>query len=227
MVLPACHNDGLGSHGCPVEYGGGWRNYGLQLEHVEPAVCPVFVAEPGARLVTGATVVDGGMLREMASTQLVVWDANVQYLNDAQVQFREDVGRRWIAPTEVSYPAGRLDLRPDIADYDLFLRDGSRGPWAEMRISYTDALVASISGPGIVQERGTYTWSASISTGLPPYTYRWYRDWELVGTQSTYTGLAGGDTLHLRLDVRDARGEVDSHSRNVLVNRCKDGARVC
>jgi hypothetical protein len=227
MLISACHDDGMGAHGCPTEYGDGWRNYGLSLEHTEPSGCPVFIGQPGVELETGATVVDGGMLRDMERTQLVVFDANGAFLNGETVYFGEDVDRRWIAPTDVRYPAGRVDLRPDIADFDLFLRNGSRGPWAEMRISYTDALVASINGPGIVQQSGTYTWSASVATGAPPYTYRWYRNWTLAATGSSYTARAGGDTILLRLDVRDARGEVDSYSRRVLVNQCSDGARVC
>jgi hypothetical protein len=225
-LLAACHDDGLGTHGCPTEYGDGWHNYGLRLSHVEPAGCPVFITQPGTRQVTGATVVDGGMLREMERAQLVVWDANRTHVNSATAPFRENADNEWVAPMDVSYSAGRVDLRADIADYDLFLRNGNPGPWAEMRISYTDRVVASISGPSIVVPGATHTWSASVTSGQAPFQYRWYVDWDLVGSDASYTGPAPGDTTLIRLDVTDARGEVDSHTKRVVVDYC-DGAKVC
>jgi hypothetical protein len=165
------------------------------------------------------------MLREMDKGQLVVWDANDAYLNSATSFFQTDSQGQWSAPLDVSYSAGRVDFRPDIANYDLFLRNGDRGPWAEMRNSYTNRVVASISGP-IVEPGASYTWSASISSGQAPFQFRWYVDWDLVGTEASYTGPAPGDTTLIRLDVTDARGEVDSHTKRVVVNYC-DGAKVC
>lgn len=52
LAMAGCHDDGFGTHGCPLNYGDGWRNYGLALEHVEPSGCPVFISQPGTRLTT-------------------------------------------------------------------------------------------------------------------------------------------------------------------------------
>lgn len=160
------------------------------------------------------------MIREMERSNLVVFDANSQPINGEVVYFGEEIDGRWIAPTDVDYYAGRVDLRPDLVAFDLFLRNGSQGPWAEMQISYTSRVVASISGPAFVNPSSTYTWSASITQGVGPYQYRWYRNWNLVGTGPSYTGGGGGDTTYLRLDVVDSRGEVDSDARKAMPMTC-------
>lgn len=226
LLCSACHDDGLGEHGCPLDYSSGWGSYGLNVEHEEPTRCPVFITEPGATVQTGATVVDGGV-RNFTDNRLLLVDANGSPITVKNTVFGYDESGRWVSVSYVFYAAGRADLRPDDAYYDLTFNGGAPGPTAHMSISYTDAVSASINGPGIVQQSGTYTWSASVATGVPPYTYRWYRNWTLAATGSSYTARAGGDTILLRLDVRDARGEVDSYSRRVLVNQCSDGARVC
>lgn len=177
-------------------------------------------------LQTGATIVDGGV-RNFTDNRLLLVDANGSPITVKNTIFGYDESGRWVSAAYVFYAAGRANLRPDDAYYDLTFNGGAPGPTARMSIFYTDALVANINGPGYVQASGTYTWSASIATGVPPYTYRWYRNWSLVGTGSSYSVRAGGDTIHLRLDVVDSRGEVDSHTRRVLVNYCSDGARVC
>ncbi|HEX2078987.1 MAG TPA: hypothetical protein VHG08_14790 [Longimicrobium sp.] len=197
----------------------------MSVEHQEPTRCPVFIPEPGAIVQTGATVVDGST-RDFTENRLLIVTADGSPLRRKIAIFGYDQQNRWISAPYQDYPAGTAGLRPDQAYFDLTFRSGASGPTAQMSISYTDAVNASISGPSIVQPSGTYTWSASISSGLAPFRYRWYRDWELVGTGFSYTGLAGGDTTLLRLDVIDARGEVDSHTKRILVNYC-EGARVC
>jgi hypothetical protein len=225
LITPACHDDGFGEHGCPLDYSSGWGSYGLSVEHQEPKMCPVFIPSPGSRLETGAAVVDGGE-RDFVENRLIVQDAARVYVTGKIGIFGRDAQGRWISANYVGYPAGRAGLGPDDVYFDLSFNGGGAGPSAHMKVSYTDAVSASISGPGIVLPGGSYTWSASIRSGQPPFQYRWYRNWNMVGTGSSYTGAGGGDTTLLRVDVIDARGEVDSHSRRVITNYC-DGARIC
>lgn len=219
VLLAACHADGMGEHGCPLDYSSGWNSYGLSVEHEEPARCPAFVPQPGAPLETGAVVVDGSN-RDFSENRLLVLAANGQPVQRKIGVFGLDANQRWISSTFVGYSAGRADLRPDDVYFDLSFRDGSAGPSAHMKISYKDAVSTSISGPAFVEPGKTYTWSATISRGVGPYQYRWYRNWTLVGTGASYTGGGSGDTTHLRVDVTDSRGEVDSDARRVMPMTC-------
>jgi ABC-type molybdate transport system substrate-binding protein len=82
-------------------------------------------------------------------------------------------------------------------------------------------LLVSISGPGAVASGTTETYTASVETGEAPFTYQWYRDWELVSTSDTYTDIFDGDgSVDLRLDVIDARGEAASSGTSVWVSSC-------
>lgn len=225
LITPACHDDGFGEHGCPLDYSAGWASYALSVEHQEPKMCPAFIPSPGSTLETGAVVVDGGS-RDFVENRLFVQDATGTPVASKRGIFGTDAQGRWISPNYVSYPAGRAGLSPDDVYFDLTFNGGGTGPSAHMKVSYTDAVSASITGPAIVLPGGSYTWSASIRAGQPPFQYRWYRNWTLVGTGSSYSSPGGGDTTLLRVDVIDARGEVDSHSRRVLTNYC-GGARIC
>lgn len=219
LLVCACHADGMGEHGCALDYSSGWGSYGLAVEHEEPTRCPVFIPEPGTVLETGATIVDGGV-RNFIESRVLVQDANGAGVVAETAIFGLDRYNRWIAASYVYFPAGRAALRPDDVYYDLTFNGGSPGPSAHMKISYTDAVVTSISGPGFVEPGKSYTWSASISRGVGPYKYKWYRNWNLVGTGASYTGGGGGDTTYLRVDVIDSRGEVDSDGHRVIPMTC-------
>jgi hypothetical protein len=216
----ACHADNLGVHSCPTEYSGGWGNYGLSLEHVEPAGCPVYIPALGTWRETGAVVDDGG-LREFSYSYLFVQDANHVTLNSIQREFKTDPEGRWTSEVFVGYPAGRVALRPDRAAYDLFFRSGGAGPTADMTITYNDRVISAIRGPGTAASGSTVTWEADVSAGEPPFTYRWYKDWKLVGNQSSFsTEIGGSGWTELRLDVVDSRGEAASRLKKVWVSGC-------
>lgn len=221
----ACHEDGLGAHGCAVSYDGPWRTTGLELIHTEPTHCPVYIPSAGTVMRTSASLIDGGS-RDFLNTRLLVTNG----ANEPQVKtngvFGWDDQGRWVAQPTVRYPAGTAGLAPDNALLDVYFQNGSPGPFAHMRIPYTDRLIASILGHASVQPHSTYTWRANVTTGQPPFTYRWYRDWDLVSTDDTYSGPAGWGEWHLRLDVHDARGEAVSTTRWIRVAECGD-ARVC
>jgi hypothetical protein len=226
LISAGCHGDGLGEHGCPLDYSRGWGSYGLSVEHEEPARCPVFIPAAGTILKTGATIVDGGM-PDFKQSLLLIQDARGNGIAAKRTDFKYDRYDRWASESYVYYPAGQANLGPDHAHLHLTFQSGADGPAAYMAISYTNALVASISGTTVIQpdEPQIHTWSAKITQGVPPYQYRWYRDWELVSTSSSYSDI-GADSMLLRLDVIDARGEVDSYSKVVVVNTC-GGEYLC
>lgn len=228
FLLPGCHLDNLGLHGCPTTYNSSWRGLGFDLEHTEPEDCPVYIPYAGAQLQTGAVVVDEGT-RDGRRSFLRVFDHDgftVAYVDDP---FGYDGYGRWVAATYPSYSAGRVQLSPDRALYliDLLYVAGY-APEAWMTLTYTDRVLAWISGPGLVSSGATATYTANVTAGTPPFTYRWYLDWEPVGTSSSYTTtLWGPSEAELRLDVIDARGEAVSRTRLIEVSECSDGLRSC
>ncbi|HEV2149397.1 MAG TPA: hypothetical protein VGR37_18485 [Longimicrobiaceae bacterium] len=227
MFLLACHDDGLGVHNCPTDYSFNWSGHSLKVEHTEPASCPVYIPEPGTERRTGATIVDGGT-REYNVAEVRVRDAAGAPLDSKREPFAWDPNNRWAAAPFVGYRAGTLNLRPDIGRFQLYDFAGGPGPWAEMLITYTDRVQIAMQGPGTVAPGSTVTYQAAVTTGTEPFTYRWYEDWDLVGTDQTYTTTVPGDgSIELRVDVTDARGEAASRVRVITVNSCPDGQRVC
>lgn len=226
-IVGACHQDSLGAHGCPVEYSAGWSGRGLDLEHTVPDKCPVFISSAGEIKETGALLIDGGT-PEFEEAYLNVKDFSGDPVGLNFVRFQYSTDGRWSAPVFASYSAGRDNFSPDQARFQLTYKGGSPGPDAMMRITYTNAVSASIGGPGTVYDGTEVTFTADVATGQAPFTYRWYRDWDLVGTGSTYTDYWGGSgNVDLRLDVIDARGEADSHQKNITVSSCPEGQREC
>lgn len=97
-----------------------------------------------------------------------------------------------------------------------------------MTITYTNRVQAGIGGPSLVSSGSSVTYTANVTAGTPPFQYRWYLDWDSVGTESAYTPtLTGGGEVELRLDVTDARGEAASRVKVITINECPDGGKVC
>lgn len=227
VILGACHADSLGAHGCPVEYSTGWSGHGLDLEHTLPEKCPVFISSPGQQRQTGAIVIDGGSA-EFEEAYLNVRDFSGDPVGINFAPFTYSTQGKWSTPVFADYSAGRDNFSPDKAFFRLIYKGGSPGPDATMRITYTNTLSASISGPGTVNDGVEVTYTANVTTGQPPYTYRWYREWGLVGTGASYTDVwRGSGSVDLRLDVIDARGEADSDQRDITISTCPFGERTC
>lgn len=224
----ACHGDGQALHGCATSYSSGWTGHGLDLEHTLPEKCPVFLSTPGLIQRTGATVVDGGTA-EFYESYLNVRDFSGDPVGLKYQFFGSDASGRWVAPIFAEYQAGRDALSPDKATFRLtYLPNGTPGPDATMHVTYTNAVIANVSGPGTILVGSSQTFTADVTAGQAPFTYQWYRDWELVGTGQSYTGTFDvGGQVDLRLDVIDARGEVDSGAKSVIVSSCMDGSRTC
>ena len=225
-VLSACHDDGLDSHACPIEYHGGWKLFAITGEHTEPRQCPVFITGPTV-LETGATFVDS-YDRNVNEAFLLVRNAAGQPKTQGKtVIFGTDQRGRWVAPIYEEYAAGTSFLQPDRALFDLYA-DNTLMADADMTITYSDAVQAVISGPSGIAEGETHTWTASVQQGVAPFTYRWYLDWDLISTDASITLNGGAQDMELRLDVTDARGEAVSASSYVTVTHCSDPkAELC
>lgn len=167
VLLSGCHGDGLGNHDCPIDYHGGWNLFSITGEHTEPRVCPVFISEPTV-LETGATFVDQ-YSRDVNEAFLLVRNAAGEAKTEGKtVIFGEDASGRWVAPIYERYAAGTTGpLLPDLALFDLYA-DNTLLADADMRITYTDALRASVDGPAYTFSDEIYTWSANITQGVPP-----------------------------------------------------------
>ena len=221
VLLGACHEDGLNNHSCPLSYSTDWGGHGLKVDHTEPDGCPVYIPGPGTIKTTGATVFDGGA-EEFESAFLSVKDFSGDIVGGPiRPDFRRTSDGRWAAPVYVDYRAGQDNLAPDKADVQLVYKGVLPGPKATMTITYTNDLSTSISGPGVVASGTSETYRASVKTGEAPFTYQWYREWDLVSTSDSYTGSFDTDGIvFLRLDVIDARGMAASTHVDVWVSSC-------
>ncbi len=87
----------------------------------------------------------------------------------------------------------------------------------------SDPPSVAINGPHKATNIGSYTWSASVSSGIPPYTYHWYysidggntfHDW---GTASSITAPIPQDLdLTLKLVVTAADGQTGMNIMTVM-----------
>ncbi|HEX8691218.1 MAG TPA: hypothetical protein VF746_02160 [Longimicrobium sp.] len=220
VFLPACHDDGLGLHGCPTEYDQGWRFLQFELQHTDPSTCPVYLSSPGVTRTAGGVIVDPSP-RDADVGTLQINDSRGIGVQTAVGDFQDAGNGTWEARLTLSYSAGRVDLKPDKATFLAWLRSNVLAA-ADMTITYTDQVRVTIGGPGTVLSGSTATWTADVTAGEPPFTYRWYRDWELVGTEAAYSEEVGGEgRVELRLDVYDSRGEATSLSKSVYVTGCQ------
>ncbi|HWO88254.1 MAG TPA: PKD domain-containing protein [Gemmatimonadales bacterium] len=97
-------------------------------------------------------------------------------------------------------------------------RWGSTAPIASTTQSVAVGVTASIDGPDIINDPGTYTWDAVIVGGVTPLSYRWYYyrypgPEQLVGTTASYSRYVNPFPDHvfrLRLIASDAVGNADT-----------------
>jgi hypothetical protein len=85
----------------------------------------------------------------------------------------------------------------------------------------TAILKVTIIGPTEVQPHEVCEWEADVDGGIPPYSYKWYRDGDLVSTQYNYltydTGDSGTD-WDLWVDVTDSGQIVNSDRITIYVD---------
>jgi hypothetical protein len=97
-------------------------------------------------------------------------------------------------------------------------------PYTTIQPDYfaNNQLSVSIDGPSMIPAGLSYTWTAGVSGGTPPYTYQW--SGPLPGTSSSISGsLQSSDVLYL--DVYDSAGGHVAVSYPVTV--CQDGQISC
>lgn len=210
LSLTGCGDtDGMGNHGCPLNFGNGWLLGEFSMEHTEPRHCPVFLSEP-TPLQTGATFVDGGIRRDATHALGNIRNGDGVSVTGGMTHFRRDVDGVWNAPLYINYTAGTgVGLTPDLAQFELE-QDGFLMATADLRITYSSQLVASIN-PVFIDGQQAYT--VRVIQGVAPFTYRWFRDWEEISTDETVFPEPG--KMQLRLDVVDARGHATSVLENV------------
>ena len=73
-------------------------------------------------------------------------------------------------------------------------------------ITYTRPLSVSISGNSYPQAYTYETWYAAAANGTGPYSYTWYRDGYVVGTDTTYSDYVYDTAFQLQVTVTDAAG---------------------
>lgn len=85
----------------------------------------------------------------------------------------------------------------------------------------TELLDVDIMGSTLVPPNDICEWEADVEGGVPPYSYKWYREGDLVSTQYYYLTYDTGepDTYwHLWVDVTDSGQNVNSDMVTVYVD---------
>ncbi|HEX2092729.1 MAG TPA: hypothetical protein VHG28_10020 [Longimicrobiaceae bacterium] len=203
--------DGLGYHACEVSQSSGWSGYGLALHHQEPKQCPVTFRYRSSTFETGGWITDNGT-RNFTFAELVVRNSDNVQVKWTANSFYESVDQKWETNLFVNYPAATGAAGVSGFDRSIFRMtqwvSGQSGtlPSAEIKISYRSDMTASISGNATPQPYETGTWTASISGGVGPYEYSWYRDGAYVGSGESYTASVGNSRFPLEVHVTDSQG---------------------
>ncbi len=79
-------------------------------------------------------------------------------------------------------------------------------------------LSVQIFGPENVRPSSQCLWEADVSDGEPPYSYKWYRNDDLVSTNSFYWGYTGSQHFSLELEVQDSGTGSDSDVLYVVID---------
>lgn len=87
---------------------------------------------------------------------------------------------------------------------------------AEINKPEFTAPIAAISGPSTVGANQNNTWTANVTSGIAPYTYKWYKDGSQIGTAQSMTTM-GTYNFVIKLEVTDAYGQVSSVTKNITV----------
>lgn len=205
-LFGAC--DAPDTRNCPLVAKNGSDVYDLEYALLIPANCPVPIGQRGERKRAGARIVDGGAA-DFAFAEVVVRNSDgVGVAIDFDAFVPADGGRIAEPGTEYSAAMGSIVDLDRAYDYGFFraLRDygDAGGPYGELKITYVRSAMANvIDGTPIPPRNSTATWRATVTGGVPPYSYYWYRDGMLVGTSELYTGDTGTDNFALRAAVVD------------------------
>lgn len=98
--------------------------------------------------------------------------------------------------------------------YSPFGAIGDEFPGATM---WPLAVKVDIDGPTQINAGEEAQWSAEPTGGYAPYTYRWYKNGQLVGTGSTYSTSSPWD-FDLRVEMEDGHDWFDAHEMTIFVD---------
>ncbi|MCC7134637.1 MAG: hypothetical protein IT352_18405 [Gemmatimonadales bacterium] len=135
--------------------------------------------------------------------------------------------------SRTTYPGAGNILLPSSAFYIRHAQQGSNSTvlnrvsleLASMGVGLRTGPGVSISTPNSVKPNWTCLWSASVSGGVPPYTYLWQVNYLNVGgNSSALTYQNNGSPFRIDLRVTDAAGAVTIVAKNVNV---ASGAPQC
>jgi hypothetical protein len=79
-------------------------------------------------------------------------------------------------------------------------------------------LQVTLNGPSDTGEDEYCTWTGEATGGVPPYSYKWYREYSFVGTGDTYEGDTGSSDFFLEVRVTDHTSTVVSDGLTVYVS---------
>jgi hypothetical protein len=201
---------------CPLDsYNQGEQRFLLEYELEIPQNCPVPQGQSGEAKVAAAFIYDYGY-KDFTYGHVVIRNKDLQYvLNRVHYFSFEGTDRygnsvhRHTAFPQARYPASTAGyLTTDFGDFiasnsPSFL--GNPGdPFGRVKITYepSDMMVA-VQGNSIPLSNQSTTWTASVTGGVAPHSYAWYRDGAYMGAASVYTGSGTRDFI-LRAQVTDA-----------------------
>lgn len=192
-------SDQLGNHNCVAEYGSDFAALEYFIEHDIGWKCPVSISQQGQRLGLSGTVVDRGF-RDGGKSGLAVYDHQGILLDDDFQLFQWDVNGRWVALHYVEFPANTGGG----ADLLYYVPDAS---YAKVWLEYNQFFHTSIAGTATPEIYTRQVWTADPTGGTAPYSYRWYREWDLVGSESSYSAFIDSPAdFQIRLEMIDANG---------------------
>jgi hypothetical protein len=211
VVVSTAGCDMPDTRGCPLVAHSSSNSYLLDYELLIPSHCPVPLGTIGEWKRAGARVFDYGN-RDFLYAEARVADSELITRGSQVVRF-SDYGEYSLAQPTTVYQAavaGGFAQIQNRYDYGWFYATNSAmggfsgDPFGQIRITYTPtAMTNLIAGSSIPPRSATATWQASVSGGVPPYSFYWYRDSALVGTSQYYSGLTGNTNFDLRSIVVD------------------------
>jgi hypothetical protein len=211
------------TQGCPVESHSPSDSYQLSYRLTSPEPCPATLSDRAQLKEAAARIVDHGAIDVYGASIEV--DSRVGTLVGYEITdfFHDAATGDWSATPAVRYRAGTalpqspMSLTPEQInqEYDRGIFEAWRdrpempgNPQGTVRITYrASGMYANvIAGTRVPLRNVTESWQASAGGGVAPYSYAWYRDGVLVGSNATYTANAGISDFELRAEITDAGG---------------------
>ncbi len=158
-----------------------------------------------------------------------VWGDGVATIGASQAN--PNFGMGWCEPASFDGSAAALNTYV----YEVYDVAGNFIGWypsspSNVQFTYTvigipgtPPPLVSISGPTLLNQGQSGTWTANATGGTAPYTYQWQRssdnnNWTNVGTSSSYTGSSGSTNFWLRVTVTDHNQQTGSAGTWVQIN---------